>query len=61
MEQVKRAFFKKDETAVQFHVPSDDHINLHPYCLHLWRSLDEHQPRPPAWMVGPVNTKVIIS
>jgi hypothetical protein len=52
MEQVKRAFYADDETAVQFHVPSRDHINLHPYCLHLWRPTASALPRPPGWMIG---------
>jgi hypothetical protein len=53
MEFVKRQFFKPDETAMQLHVPSEDHISFHPFCLHLWRSLRVEIPRPPAWMVGP--------
>jgi hypothetical protein len=52
MEQVKRLFFRDDETAMQLHVPPDDHINLHPHCLHLWRPHDQEIPRPPAIMVG---------
>ena len=52
MEQIKRAFYADDETAVQFHVPASEHINLHPYCLHLWRPADGALPRPPAFMVG---------
>lgn len=52
MEQVKRAFFKDDETAFQLHVPPDDHINVHPFCLHLWRPTRQQIPMPPAWMVG---------
>lgn len=53
MEYIKRMFFKDDEAAMQIHVPPSDHINLHPYCLHLWRPLDADIPRPPGWMVGP--------
>lgn len=53
MEAVKRKFFKDDETAMQLHVPPTDHINHHPYCLHLWRPIGGHIPRPPSWMVGP--------
>jgi hypothetical protein len=34
---VKRLFFRDDETAMQLHVPASDHVNQHPYCLHLWR------------------------
>ncbi len=52
MEHVKRLFFADDECAMQLHVPSSQHINLHPYCLHLWRPLETAIPRPPGWMVG---------
>lgn len=54
MDAVKRAFFHDHETVMQLHVPSADHVNFHPYCLHLWRPLDHEVPRPPSWMVGPV-------
>jgi hypothetical protein len=53
MEYVKRLFFKDDETAMQLHVPPADHINCHPYVLHLWRPHDAPIPRPPGIMVGP--------
>lgn len=53
MEFIKRKFFKDDECVMQLHVPVDDHINHHPYCLHLWRPQKEAIPRPPDWMVGP--------
>ena len=52
MEMVKRLFFKPDETAMQLHVPPTDHINRHPYCLHLWRPHVGSIPRPPAEFVG---------
>jgi hypothetical protein len=54
MEHVKRAFFEANETAMQLHVPPSDHVNHHPYCLHLWRPNDGREiPRPPAEFVGP--------
>ena len=53
MEQIKRLFFKDDETAMQLHVPPSEHLSLHPHCLHLWRPLDCAIPRPPAIMVAP--------
>lgn len=53
MEQVKRLFFRDDETAMQLHVPPSDHVNCHPFCLHLWRPHDVEIPRPPSIMVGP--------
>ena len=59
MEFIKRRFFRDDETAVQFHVPESDHINLHPHTLHLWRSQTQEIPRPPGWMVGPQTEKPV--
>ena len=52
MEYVKRQFFRDDEYAIQLHVPPADHVNMHPYCLHLWRPLTGEIPRPPAILVG---------
>jgi hypothetical protein len=57
MEQVKRLFFRDDETAMQLHVPVVDHVSYHPNCLHLWRPLDQEIPRPPAIMVAPLERK----
>jgi hypothetical protein len=37
MEYIAKLFFKDTEYAVQYHVPSERHINIHPYCLHWWR------------------------
>jgi hypothetical protein len=52
MEQVKHLFFWPHETAMQLHVPPADHVNLHPFCLHLWRPQMQEIPRPPNWMVA---------
>lgn len=49
--QIKRRFFRDDETVMQLHVPPHENINMHPYCLHLWRPQDVPIPRPPAVMV----------
>lgn len=57
MEHVKRMFFRDDETAMQLHVPPTDHVNCHPYCLHLWRPHGIEIPRPPSIMVGPDSAK----
>jgi len=53
MEFIKRRFFRDEETVIQLHVPVSDHINAHPYCLHLWRPQQVEIPRPPGWMVAP--------
>lgn len=49
---VKDAFFFPSETVMQLHVPPQDHINNHPYCLHLWRPQSAEIPRPPGFLVG---------
>jgi hypothetical protein len=52
MSHIKGLFYKDDETVMELHVPKSDHINEHPYCLHLWRPTHQEIPRPPAFMVG---------
>jgi hypothetical protein len=52
MDYIKRLFFRKDEAAMQLHVPVEEHVSLHPYCLHLWRPQGAEIPRPPAVMVA---------
>lgn len=49
---VKEMFWGDDECVMQLHVPKSDHVNNHPYCLHLWRPVNQEIPRPPAEFVG---------
>jgi hypothetical protein len=49
---VKELFFEDTETVMQLHVPKDDYVNYHPYCLHLWRPQWKKIPRPPNSLVG---------
>ena len=51
MERIKRLFFKPDELAIQYNLPPTKHINIHPYCLHLWRPINQVVPLPPEYMV----------
>lgn len=51
MSEIKDLFFAADETVFQLHVPKSDHINVHNFCLHLWRPQHEAIPMPPEWMV----------
>lgn len=51
----KDLFFNEDECVMQLHPPKSDYVNVHPYCLHLWRPNKENSeciPRPPKYMVG---------
>lgn len=52
MSMVHRRFFRDDEVVMQLHVPIKDHINVHGFCLHLWRPTDKEIPRPSGWMVA---------
>ena len=49
---VKRLFFEDDEVVIQFHPREDERVNIHPYCLHLWRPLVEELPMPPVELVA---------
>ena len=53
MSFVHRLFFYDDEVAMQLHVPATDHINNHPFTLHLWRPWSKLRriPLPPKTMV----------
>lgn len=51
MEWVKRLLFLDGETAMQLHVPPAEHINAHPFVLHLWRPHKGKIPMPPKNMV----------
>lgn len=37
---VKRLFIGELRQAIQVFPPRDRHINIHPYCLHLWSCLE---------------------
>lgn len=51
MDFIKRLFWEDHETVIQYHVPRTDHINVHDFCLHLWRPIDVAIPLPPAAFV----------
>lgn len=52
---IKALFWDPEDLVVQMHVPESDHVNCHPFCLHLWRAAgrNDYCERPPAYMVGP--------
>lgn len=55
---VKDLFWKPEECVMQLHPPASEHVNCHPYCLHLWRpTIGPEIPRPPSIMVGPDSHK----
>lgn len=51
MEYIKRMFFYDHEVAMQLHVSTKDHINIHHNVLHIWRPHNIEIPLPPKIMV----------
>jgi hypothetical protein len=52
MSYIKEMFWRDDECVMQLHPPKAEHINVHPFCLHLWKPLLEEIPRPPGEAVA---------
>lgn len=49
--RLKEAFFGDDSWVVQFHPAKSDHVNDHPFVLHLWEPLEDKLPQPPVILV----------
>lgn len=49
---VKELFWDEEDTVMQLHPPKSQWINNHPFCLHLWRPMQESIPLPPQITVG---------
>ena len=45
--KVKALFFCPEEVAVQYHPRASEYVNIHPYCLHIWRKCGEDFETPP--------------
>jgi hypothetical protein len=65
MAAVKKKFWGVDDVVMELHVAEKDHVNNHPYCLHLWRPTFQVIPTPPAELVGikdlnPDQAKVVV-
>lgn len=52
MAKVKNAFWNDEETVVQFHPARSQYVNVHPFCLHLWRRLDVPTELPPRHLMA---------
>ena len=48
---VKEIFWKDDEVVVQFHPKKSEYVNIHPYCLHMWRNIGSEFETPPKLFV----------
>lgn len=50
--QIKDLFWDDEDCVVQYHPPRSEYVNMHPHCLHLWRSTDTEITFPPSIFVG---------
>ena len=50
---IKDIFFDEKETVVEYHPAKSNYVNLHKYCLHLWRPNQDGEilPMPPVCFV----------
>ena len=48
---VKDFFWQPNECVIQYHPPKTSYVNVHDYCLHLWRPRREAIPMPPKILV----------
>ncbi len=49
---IKDLFWNDEDVVVQFHPKKSEYVNLHKYCLHLFKFNGE-MPTPPSILVGP--------
>ena len=40
MKEVKEIFVGRNRQALQIFPPESQHVNIHPYCLHLWCAIE---------------------
>lgn len=52
MSLVKDLFLDGFETVIQFHPTKVAYVNVHPYCLHLWKKSGHVHELPPQWMLA---------
>lgn len=48
---IKSLFWDDEEVVIQYHPKKSEYVNLHPYCLHLWKPIGIEIPTPPKEMV----------
>ncbi len=51
--ELKDLFWGPEDTVMQLHPPRSRYVNVHPFCLHLWRPVGGAGiPQPPSYLVG---------
>ena len=49
--RIKDVFFAEEERCVEYHPPKSEYVNIHPYCLHIWKPIGIELPHPPKDLV----------
>jgi hypothetical protein len=52
MNFIKDLFWHENEAVMQLHPPKSEYVNMHKFCLHMWRPLKAIIPLPPSILVG---------
>lgn len=50
--KVKAMFWDPEDCVLEYHPPESHYVSNHPFCLHLWRPIDQPIPMPPSYFVG---------
>ena len=45
--EIKDMFFNEDECCIEFHPKKTEYVNIHPYCLHIWKPQGVELVTPP--------------
>ena len=48
---IKDMFFHEEEEVIQIHPRKSEYVNVHPYCLHMWRPVDGLKTSPPPFHI----------
>jgi hypothetical protein len=49
---IKSLFWSEDDCVIQYHPSKENYVNVHNYCLHLWKPISGSIPTPPSYMIG---------
>jgi hypothetical protein len=50
--KVKDLFWDKEDSVIQYHPPESKYVNMHQFCLHLWRSTEFEITVPDTILLG---------
>lgn len=49
---IKRLFWDAEDVVIQYHPAESEYVNVHQFCLHLFRPIGIELPKPPRYLVG---------